>query len=73
MGRDMLHEKGIPNPTDPQIMEVTKQLATDNTTAVSKWHMAGKILDTKMLFGMAIKVGKAALLATRIARMATGV
>lgn len=69
MAKQMFADKGIPNPTDSQIMEVTKQLATDNATAVEKWGLAGKVLDTKMPVGMVIRVAGAA---ARIAKIASG-
>lgn len=67
MSKDLLREKGLVNPTDGQIMEVTKQLVADNNVGVNRWGIIGRILDTKMPVGMAIKVGKAALVAARLA------
>jgi len=72
MAKGLLKEKGLGNPTDGQIMEVTKQLAADNSVEVGKWGMAGNILDTKMPVGMAIKVGGAALKAASLAKIAVG-
>ena len=72
MAKGLLKEKGLGNPTDGQIMEVTKQLAADNSVGVNKWGMAGNILDTKMPVGMAIKVGGAALKAASLAKIAVG-
>ena len=72
MAKGLLGEKGVVNPTQGQIMDVTKQLAADNSVAIEKWGMAGKVLDTKMPVGMVIKIGGAALKAASLATKVAG-
>lgn len=67
MAKKLLQEKGIENPDNTKIMEVTKELVKSNDVDVEKWGMSGSIPDTGMPAGMLIKVGKAALLAAKLA------
>ncbi|MFA6475797.1 MAG: hypothetical protein WCV68_00100 [Candidatus Paceibacterota bacterium] len=71
MGKGILQQQGIADPTNGQIMEVTKQLALDNQTSVAKWGLsASKWIDSMMPSGLPIHIGGALRVASVAARVA---
>jgi hypothetical protein len=71
MGKGILQQQGIADPTNGQIMEVTKQLALDNQTSVAKWGVnASKWIDSMMPSGLPIHIGGALRVASVAARVA---
>lgn len=72
MGKELLQQQGVTDPTNGQIMEVTKQLALDNQTSVAKWGMnAGKWIDSMMPKGLPVSIGGALRVASLVARAAS--
>ena len=67
-----LQQNGIPNPTDSEIMNVSKQVASDTGIGVKVWDIPGEPLDTNMQQGFLLKFGGAAKILTTI-RIARGI
>ena len=52
---EWLQQQGISNPTNAQIMDISKQVAIDNGIGVKEWGIAGNPLDTVMQQDHALK------------------
>jgi hypothetical protein len=52
---EWLQGQGISNPTNSQIMDISKQVALDNGIGVGEWGIPGTPLDTSMEQGRALK------------------
>lgn len=63
----ILMEKGVPRPTDTQIMELSKAIAADSKVGVDVWNMQGTPLDVQGKAGMLLNVGRAIAMAARMA------
>lgn len=63
----ILMEKGVPRPTDGQIMELSKTIAADSKVGVDIWNMQGTPLDVQGKAGMLLNVGRAIAMAARMA------
>ena len=70
--KEWLMKHGVNNPTNNEIMQVSKQIAGDNGVGVNIWNIAGNPLDTHMQQGFLLKFGGASkiLNAIRLARLA---
>ncbi len=55
-----LIERGLPNPTDAQVLEYAKMIAQDSGVTVPDWGITGKIIDTQMPAGYLLKFGRVA-------------
>ncbi|MEK9167914.1 MAG: hypothetical protein AAB769_01110, partial [Patescibacteria group bacterium] len=62
----ILIEQGVPNPTDSQVMDVSKVIAGDSGVGVGEWDMTGSPIDTNMKAGTLLHIGKAVALAARM-------
>jgi len=70
--REWLQGNGVPNPTNQEIMNVSKQVATDNGIGVKIWDIPGQPLDTNMQQGFLLKFGGASKILTAI-KIARGI
>src|SRR3989344_2434543 len=70
--KEWLMKHGVNNPTNNEIMQVSKQIAGDNGVGVNIWNIAGNPLDSHMQQGFLLKFGGASkiLNAIRLARLA---
>jgi len=68
--KEWLNQHGISNPTNKEVMDLSKQIATENNIGVKEWGIPGNPLDTNMQQGHMLKFGGASkiLMAIRIAR-----
>ncbi len=68
--KEWLKQHGISNPTNKEVMDLSKQIATDNNIGVKEWGIPGNPLDTHMQQGHLLKFGGTSkiLMAIRIAR-----
>ena len=53
---------GVANPTDAQVMELSKSVVTENGIGVAEWGISGSPMDTAMQQGHLLKFGKAKIL-----------
>ena len=56
---ELLAQNGVENPSDAEIMEVSKQMAIDNGIGVEEWGIPGDPMDTKMEQGHLLDVNGA--------------
>ncbi len=68
--KEWLKQHGISNPTNKEVMDLSKQIVTDSNIGVKEWGISGNPLDTHMQQGHLLKFGGASkiLMAIRIAR-----
>ncbi len=70
--KEWLAKHGVPNPTDKEVMDLSKQVAVDNDIGVKEWGIAGNPLDTGMEQGHILKFGGAMKILTAI-KIARGI
>lgn len=68
--KEWLQQNGVTDPTNKEIMDVSKEVATESHIGVKEWGIDGEPLDTKMQQGHLLKFGGASkvLLGIKIAR-----
>lgn len=72
--KEWLQQHGITNPTDSEVMRISKQVAQDNGIGVQEWGISGNPMDTGMQQGHLLKFKGAgiALKAIGVARGLAG-
>lgn len=68
--KEWLQQNGVGDPSDKEVADLSRQIATDNNIGVKEWGISGNPLDTNMQQGHILKFGGASkiLLAIRMAR-----
>ncbi|MFH1473035.1 MAG: hypothetical protein ABIF06_01295 [bacterium] len=68
--KEWLQQRGIMNPSNEEVMNLSKKIATDNGIGVNEWGIPGNPLDTHMQQGFLLKFTSAPkiLMAIRAAR-----